>query len=190
MLPQPSADGRPDAERALLRWAGDVVTVLRGHTRTPVQAVVAGIAARLDDIPVVKLRGHHGLEILARTPDRAVETDSALTSSLMVREALDVLARHGGMRHEGLATLVAHDTAHGTELARSLRLYLDAFGDVAVCARELNVHPNTLRYRVRKAVALAGLDLDDPEHRLAAMLGLRLLDRERSGADGTPYFPH
>ncbi|MER6349637.1 helix-turn-helix domain-containing protein [Streptomyces sp. NPDC001595] len=188
MLPQPFPAG-PDAERALLRWATDVVSVLRAHARTPVQAVVAGTAGRLDDIPAVKLRGHHGLEILARTPERAVETHDRLTSSLMVREAVDVLARHGGIRHQGLAALVAHDTAQGTELARSLRLYLDAFGDVAVCAKELKVHPNTLRYRVRKAVALAGLDLDDPEHRLAAMLGLRLLSRERPGTDGTSYFP-
>ncbi|CAL9412722.1 hypothetical protein SUDANB105_01683 [Streptomyces sp. enrichment culture] len=125
MLPQPPADDRADTERALLRWAGDVVSVLRGHTRTPVQAVVAGTAARLGDIPAVKLRGHHGLEILARTPDRAVETHGALTSSLLDREA----------------------------------------------------------------VALAGLDLDDPEHRLAAMPGLRLLDHARPRADGAPYFP-
>jgi len=33
---------------------------------------------------------------------------------------------------------------------------------------------NTLRYRVRRAVALTGLDLEDPEHRIAAMLQLRL----------------
>jgi hypothetical protein len=27
----------------------------------------------------------------------------------------------------------------------------------------LNIHPNTLRHRVRKAVAMTGIDLDDPE---------------------------
>ncbi|MEV5843803.1 helix-turn-helix domain-containing protein [Streptomyces sp. NPDC051985] len=187
MLPETGTAG---AEDALLRWAGDLVSVLRGHTRTPAQAVVAGTAARLDDIPEVKLRGHHGLEILARTPDRPVASHRGLTSSLMVREALDTLARHGGVRHEGLAALVAHDTAHGTEMARSLLLYLDAFGDVGVVAKELNVHPNTLRYRVRKAVSVAGLDLDDPEHRLAAMIGLRLLTGPDRAVRNAPYFPH
>ncbi|MFG2587966.1 helix-turn-helix domain-containing protein [Streptomyces sp. NPDC048438] len=38
----------------------------------------------------------------------------------------------------------------------------------------LNVHPNTLRYRVRKAVALSGISVDDPDQRLVAMLRLRL----------------
>ncbi|MFJ2295605.1 helix-turn-helix domain-containing protein [Streptomyces sp. NPDC087894] len=39
---------------------------------------------------------------------------------------------------------------------------------------EVAVHPNTCRYRVRKAASLTGRDLDDSEHRLAAMLQLRL----------------
>jgi sugar diacid utilization regulator len=188
MLPEP-ADRAP-AENTLLRWTNDLVTVLRGHTRTPVQAVVAGTAADLADIPVVKLRGHHGLEILARTPDRAVETHGRLVSALMVREVLGVLDRHGGIRHPGLEALAAHDAAHKTELARSLLRYLDAFGEVGVVAKELGVHPNTLRYRVRKAVALAGLDLDEPEHRLAAMVGLRLMARDRDGRNSSPFFPH
>ncbi|WP_229859354.1 PucR family transcriptional regulator [Streptomyces poonensis] len=176
-----SAAGGDASESALVRWATELVTALRQYTRTPVQAVVAGTAARLEDIPAVKLRGHQGLQILAGTPDRAVGTHSGLTSSLLVREVLELLAGHGTVRHPGLTSLVAHDAAHGTEMARSLRLYLDAFGDVGSVAKALNVHPNTLRYRVRKAVALSGIDLDDPEHRLAAMIQLRLVE----GAEGT-----
>lgn len=174
MLPEPAPAagtraGADDGE-GLLRWAADLVTALRRHTGTPVQAVVAGTAARLDDIPAVKLRGHHGLQVLARTPDRPVATHHALTASLMVRDVLELLAGHEDIRHPALEELVAHDA----ELARSLLLYLDAFGDVGPVAKALNVHPNTLRYRVRKAVARTGLDLDDPEHRLAAVLQLRL----------------
>ncbi|MEV8316523.1 helix-turn-helix domain-containing protein [Streptomyces sp. NPDC059900] len=165
--------GEPDDE-PVLRWAGDLVAALRRHTRTPAQAVLAGTAARLDDIPAVKLRGHHALRLLARTPDRAVDTHSRLTAPLMVRDLLELLDKHQEIRHPAVAALAARDAEHGTDLARSLLLYLDAFGDVARVARQLNVHPNTLRYRVRRAAALTGLDLDDPEHRLAAMLQLRL----------------
>ncbi|QNP64505.1 PucR family transcriptional regulator [Streptomyces genisteinicus] len=172
MLPDPR--GRAADETALVRWAGDVVGALRRHTGTPVQAVVAGTAGRLDEIPAVKLRGYHGLEVLARTPGRAVETHGRLTASLMLRGVLEALGERPEIRHPAVEALVAHDLEHGTEVARSLLLYLDAFGDVGPVAKELNVHPNTLRYRVRKAVALTGLDLDDPEHRLAATLQLRL----------------
>ncbi|MFJ4122876.1 PucR family transcriptional regulator [[Kitasatospora] papulosa] len=183
MLPERAA--APSSEGLLTRWAEDLVSALRHHLRTPVQAVVAGTAPRLDDIPAVKLRGHHGLQVLARTPERQVATHTALTASLMVRDVLGLLDRHSEIRHPGLDELARHDDAHGTEMCRSLLLYLDAFGDVGRVAKDLNVHPNTLRYRVRKAVALAGLDLDDPEHRIAAMLQLRLSREE----PGTSPFP-
>jgi DNA-binding PucR family transcriptional regulator len=39
-------------------------------------------------------------------------------------------------------------------------------------ARTLTVHPNTLRYRVRRAVAVAGLRLGDPRARLVHHLAL------------------
>ncbi len=172
MLPERAAV--PGAEGLLTRWAEDLVSALRHHLRTPVQAVLAGTAPRLDDIPAVKLRGHHGLRILARTPERQVADHTALTASLMVRDVLGLLDRHSEIRHPGLDELALHDARHGTEMCRSLLLYLDAFGDVGRVAKDLNVHPNTLRYRVRKAVALTGLDLEDPEHRIAAMLQLRL----------------
>ncbi|MGW6396078.1 helix-turn-helix domain-containing protein [Streptomyces sp. NPDC055103] len=52
--------------------------------------------------------------------------------------------------------------------------YLDGFGGVSRPAETLDVHRHTLRYRVRKAVALSGIDIDDPDQRLVAMLQLRL----------------
>lgn len=182
MLPESARpEGGEADEESVVRWATDLVAALRRHTRTPVQAVLAGTAARLDDIPAVKLRGHHALRLLARTPDRAVDTHSRLTASLMVGDLLELLDQHPEIRHPAVEALVARDAEHGTELARSLLLYLDAFGDVAQVAKGLNVHPNTLRYRVRRAAALTGLDLDDPEHRLAAMLQLRLTCGARGG---------
>ena len=39
----------------------------------------------------------------------------------------------------------------------------------------LFVHPNTLRYRLRRLEEVSGLDLADPEQRFAAMLQLRML---------------
>lgn len=180
MLPQPEpvgtgragADGSDD--EPLLRWATEVVATLRRHLKTPVQAVVAGTAARLEDIPAVKLRGYNALQVMARTPERSVDTHRNLRAALVVRDLLRLLEEHDEIRDPALRDLVARDVQQGTRLADSLLRYLDAFGDVAAVAKTLNIHPNTLRYRVRKAAALTGLDLDDPEHRLLAMLQLRL----------------
>ena len=69
--------------------------------------------------------------------------------------------------------LQAYDDEHRTALAVTLAAWFDAFGDVRVAAERLHVHPNTVRYRVRKAVAVSGIDLDDPDARLMAAVMLR-----------------
>ncbi|MFD5389190.1 helix-turn-helix domain-containing protein [Streptomyces sp. NPDC127074] len=47
---------------------------------------------------------------------------------------------------------------------------------VSACAwTSLDVHPNTFRYRLRRAAEITGIDLNDPEKRFAAMLELRIM---------------
>lgn len=70
--------------------------------------------------------------------------------------------------------LVRADLATGGELVRSLAAYLDASGDVARAAARLVVHPNTLRYRLRRARERFGVDLDDPDTTLLITLAVRL----------------
>ncbi|WP_191134205.1 helix-turn-helix domain-containing protein [Streptomyces sp. col6] len=70
--------------------------------------------------------------------------------------------------------LVRTDLAAGGELVRSLAAYLEASGDVARAAARLVVHPNTLRYRVRRAKERFGVDLEDPDTRLLVTLAVRL----------------
>ena len=62
-------------------------------------------------------------------------------------------------------------------LAETLRVYLDSFGDIAEAAQSLRVHPNTVRYRVRRIEKLLSTSLGDPEARLLFSLGLRALER-------------
>jgi DNA-binding PucR family transcriptional regulator len=58
-------------------------------------------------------------------------------------------------------------------LADTLRAYLDSFGDVATAAAWLHVHPNTVRYRVRRIEEAMGTSLADPDVRLVLSLSLR-----------------
>ncbi|MEV7477585.1 helix-turn-helix domain-containing protein [Streptomyces halstedii] len=70
--------------------------------------------------------------------------------------------------------LVRADLATGGELVRTLGAYLDASGDVRRAAERLVLHPNTLRYRLRRARERHGVDLDDPDTRLLVTLAVRL----------------
>jgi DNA-binding PucR family transcriptional regulator len=60
-------------------------------------------------------------------------------------------------------------------LTETLRVYLDSFGDVGAAAQLLGVHPNTVRYRVRRIQKLLSASLSDPEVRLVFSLGLRAI---------------
>ncbi len=67
--------------------------------------------------------------------------------------------------------------AQDPELAETLRAYLDSFGDIAAAAQWLQVHPNTVRYRVRRIEKLLSTSLADPDVRLVFSMGLRVIER-------------
>lgn len=71
-----------------------------------------------------------------------------------------------------LDPLITYDQEHGSDYIRTLSAYLDCFGDVRATADRLHIHPNSLRYRIRRIADLAGLDLADADLRLVVQIGL------------------
>ncbi|HEY6691296.1 MAG TPA: helix-turn-helix domain-containing protein [Solirubrobacteraceae bacterium] len=59
-------------------------------------------------------------------------------------------------------------------LTETLRAWLDRPGQVQAVAAELDVHPQTVRYRLRQLRELFGTRLDDPEARFELALALRV----------------
>jgi hypothetical protein len=72
-----------------------------------------------------------------------------------------------------LAPLAELPAATRAKLTATLRAWLDHGGRVEETARRLEVHPQTVRYRVRQLRGLFGAALDDPEQRFALALALR-----------------
>jgi PucR C-terminal helix-turn-helix domain len=85
----------------------------------------------------------------------------------------DELAREPRLRHPGVVSLLAYDRDHATDYRSSVVAWLDAVGDIASAADHLGVHPNTLRYRLRRVDELFDLALDHPDDRLSIWLQLR-----------------
>jgi DNA-binding PucR family transcriptional regulator len=50
-------------------------------------------------------------------------------------------------------------------------------------AKSLHLHPNSLRYRVKRLTEIGGLDLDDPKLRLALQLLLEMAPEPGDPAD-------
>ena len=71
-----------------------------------------------------------------------------------------------------VSRLLEHDRRHQTGFCASVAVWLSCDQDVRRTATRLCIHPNTLRYRLRRASELSGLDLRDLRQRLAATLVL------------------
>lgn len=61
-----------------------------------------------------------------------------------------------------------------TTAVRTLLSYLGHRHSLAQAGRELNLHPNAVGYRIRRARELLGVDLDDPDTRFAVELACRV----------------
>ena len=64
---------------------------------------------------------------------------------------------------------------HGTEFAGTAGAVARAYGDLRLAAEALHQHPNTVRYRLRKAKDVLGMP-DSPDREFAFLLGLVYLD--------------
>jgi DNA-binding PucR family transcriptional regulator len=94
---------------------------------------------------------------------------------VLLGEIMDLVATRPELLDPRLDTLLAYDAQHGASLRESLAAYLHHFGDVRAAAQQLQVHPNTLRYRVRRAEDLLGINLGDPAGRLLVEIQLGVL---------------
>ncbi len=75
-------------------------------------------------------------------------------------------------QHEILGPLLDHE--NGKELIRTLEVYFERNGNLKKTAHNLYIHRNTLIYRLERIHEITGLDLDNPETRLALQLTLHI----------------
>jgi purine catabolism regulator len=73
---------------------------------------------------------------------------------------------------ENLSSLLAYDREHGGELLRTLEAFFQACCSPKEAAAILNVHRNTILYRLERIRDITALDLDDADVRLRLHLAL------------------
>ncbi|MEV1000508.1 helix-turn-helix domain-containing protein [Nonomuraea sp. NPDC050202] len=92
---------------------------------------------------------------------------------------LRAAARTGRAPARGpVPTLLRHDASHGTRFVATLRAWLESQGDLTLAAERLEVHPNTVRNRLRRMGEISPLDLGDARKRLALTIMLAAVEDE------------
>jgi DNA-binding PucR family transcriptional regulator len=162
------------AQARVADLAREVVEAARGHLELAIHAALGEVVPELAQVAVSRADADLVLDAMARGDlpgDVAAHAD--VRPRLLLAEILSFLDERKRLRDPRLDKLAEHDAAHGHILIPSLLAFLDALGDVRGAAERLNIHPNTMRYRVRRAVEISGIALDDPVERLLAELQLR-----------------
>ena len=98
--------------------------------------------------------------------------EPAVAAELVVEEAQEAVRDLTATTRSPLHLLQEHDARGHGELVPTLAAWCRAGFDAAAAAGLLHVHTNTLRYRLRRASEISGLDLERPRHRLALQLPL------------------
>ena len=86
-----------------------------------------------------------------------------------------------------VGSVVAPLADAGGELLRTLAVYVEGGGALEACARALYVHPNTVRYRLRRIGEITGHSPTDPRDSFVlrtALIVARLQNWSKAPNDG------
>ncbi|MFE4683487.1 PucR family transcriptional regulator [Streptomyces sp. NPDC056721] len=161
------------ADRDGMRRAADGVgAAVAEAVGAPPRIGIGPCVPHLGELPASRMEAELVVRALARRGEvrsACLEDVRGTANLLLLGEAVTADRR---LQDGPVHRLRAHDQRRGTAYTETLAAYLDAFGDTAAASRELNVHTNTLRYRLGRIRELTGLDLGDPYERLNAAVQL------------------
>jgi DNA-binding PucR family transcriptional regulator len=172
----PTAEGLQRAR--LLQLATDLTEQIENAVKVPVRAGVGMTVRHLSDVHESRAEADRVLDALRRSSVGPRVADAAEVHSQIALAHLEDLATQEPLLHGGkLQRLTEHDAERGSSYVETLHEYLDAFGEIPKAAARLQIHVNTLRYRLARLLEISEIDLDDPEERLVTHLQLQLTRR-------------
>jgi DNA-binding PucR family transcriptional regulator len=156
-------------------WVRGVVATLRRELGLTLRAVIAAPLAGLAPAAAARAEVDRVFDSAERHPGAIAQVSSLdeARTTVLLDEIVSQVAGQTRLVDPRVRQLRDSEPM----LADTLRAYLDGFGDVAAVAQRLHVHPNTVRYRVRRIEKLLSTSLDDPDDRLVLALGLRATER-------------
>lgn len=78
------------------------------------------------------------------------------------------------LRHPALERLEIYDDKNNTELLKTLKVYIECGLNQSKAAKRLNVHLNTLKYRIGRITDLTGIDFDNYEELFYIQISLAI----------------
>jgi PucR family transcriptional regulator, purine catabolism regulatory protein len=147
--------------------------------RTPSGLVSVGISRAASDLADLRDAYRESKDALSIAAELGETEQATFYGDLKLYQLLLAL-KEGGLESmqsfytETLGALVEHDERKQSDLIRTLNGFFEANGNLAKAANDLDVHRNTLVYRLERISELTNLDLDDADNRLILHLSLKI----------------
>jgi DNA-binding PucR family transcriptional regulator len=167
---------------AIVTWVDVLLDRLTARFGSALRAAIAAPVAALGDVPSARAEVDRVLD--RPGGGQRVTTLTQSRTPVLLGEIAELVGSRTELHDPRLQLLLGYDSERDAALVASLEQYLLRFGDVRTAAAELHIHPNTLRYRLRRAEHLLGMSLDDPDARLLLQIQLLALRRVAHGAAG------
>jgi purine catabolism regulator len=148
-------------------------------TRTPSGLVAAGMSRPCEGLNTLREAYREAKDALSIAYELGEFEQTTFYGDLKLYQLLLALKEYnlvhmGRFHEETLGPLVEHDERKQSELIRTLTGFFEANGNLAQAAKDLDVHRNTLVYRLERIAELTELDLDDADNRLILHLALKI----------------
>ena len=178
LMPCP-ADVNPEDVSRILEWIEQLRTTLQDSLAPEIIEVVAGVGRTPGPAttPYAAMReATRAADIAASMPaDSAAALHFGRLGALRLIFHLADNPELRAFQRDVLGPLEVSDATRRSEFVRTLDAFLRAGGNHMRAARDLNVHRNTLIYRLERIQELlGGADLEDPEARLNLQLALKI----------------
>lgn len=173
--------------KVLARQAGEELVILMVD-QAACESLQAGLGCSLGVSAVLGagLRAPEALRearlaLAHSTPSRKiVDYANALDEAFWLPSDLEQANR---MYRRVIGSLADYDAQNGSHLIHTLRVFLEQNRSWQKSAHTLNVHKQTLVYRIRRIEEITGRSLDDTEGVVALWIALRSMDITVNGLD-------
>ena len=170
--------GTPPGRRR--RVVDEIVRRARHAVSPTTVAAIGSTTASAAAVDASRRDAEAVLRVCRRTGRGPVVSIDEVRSQVTILRLADVIAASPELRTHLVDELQRHDDEHRTDYVTTARAYVEAGGSVTVAAGALFVHPNTLRYRLKRMQESTGVDCDDADTRLLLELEFRTREAPRA----------
>lgn len=162
---QPSNLGKPLADRLATQLSTPNLQLLMG---------LGGLAVEISDLGRSFTQAGEALDVAHRLDREQGMIAFDDLGSLHWFNRLPPETLEENVYFQAIRALDEHDGAHRGKLLHSLGAFLQTGGKTTEAARKLNLHRNTLSYRIRRIEELLEVDLTDPDIRFELLAALKV----------------